>query len=313
MSDKCAKCAEVIAKGKDSITCVECKLTYHPLCTRISTVDNFRKMGAKKSVWKCDDCKTDTSSIATQSEAGEGSAVVLKAIQKMSEDMGEKFKEAFDHLKNLSEDVKAVKLDISALKSDLSDLKDEQNKLTQELVSVKAENSAMQSELKNLRESVQHLEQYSRVNNLMINGIPVTPKENVYSVLASVADVLGVEFHGYDITIAHRLNTRSGDTRPPPIVAQFSSRKIKNEWLTARRVKKTLKTTELPGRLPESDIYVNEHLTPITRGIFNHARQLVKDGTLHQVWTADCKVFVRKEQNGKALKITHINQLKKED
>lgn len=51
------------------------------------------------------------------------------------------------------------------------------------------------------------LEQYSRENNVIINGIPFHNDENVHELVMGVANTLNVTLHESDINIAHRLQT----------------------------------------------------------------------------------------------------------
>ncbi|XP_039274997.1 ATP-dependent RNA helicase DBP3-like, partial [Nilaparvata lugens] len=46
------------------------------------------------------------------------------------------------------------------------------------------------------------------------------------------------------------------------IVAKFSSRSKKIEWIAAARKMKGIKSTDICNKLPRSDVYVNEHLSP---------------------------------------------------
>ena len=63
------------------------------------------------------------------------------------------------------------------------------------------------------------LEQYTRKNNIELNGVVETPQEDVEEICCAVAKVIGVQLAKEDIEAAHRIPTRRSDV-PNPIVVQ---------------------------------------------------------------------------------------------
>ncbi|KAG8285543.1 hypothetical protein J6590_078147 [Homalodisca vitripennis] len=120
---------------------------------------------------------------------------------------------------------------------------------------------------------------HTRKNNILITGVPVTPREVCLAILDSMGRALDIPFLFPEISIAHRLSSREGDTRPPVIVVSFVSRAVKAVWLETRRRSKT-PARHLHSSFPHHQVYMNSHLTSHTRAIFNGARDLMKTGKL---------------------------------
>lgn len=301
----CGKCKVDIGSDVDVILCDECKLHFHLTCTKIKSGD-FKKMTTRQiKKWKCDGCKSESSSTADAQET----SAVLSAINKLRDDLDARLDTLSGQVNNVERGLDDLKTDITTMKEDIAGLKTSVSQTTEELQNVKAENNSTKTELREIRKAVDDLEQYSRINNLIITGVPVTNKENVYNILANLAMVLGIKYRNEDLSIAHRLGKRNDDPRPPQIVARFVCREVKNLWLTAVRKKKGLSTTELAGQLTPGAIYLSEHLTRRTSELYYQARKRVREHTLHQTWTHDCKVFVRKVSDGAAIRITHLQDL----
>lgn len=312
MVQKCGKCQCDILKGSDILSCSECKDFFHPVsCTRVKTQESFKKMSAAaKSNWKCDACKSETSSISSKSEENcsekSESGPVLAAISKLSDEINKKIDLRFD---KLTEDIADMKDSFDVLRQEVAAVKKSQESIVSDVSVLKEENISLKGEVNLLRSQVVDLQQYSRINNVIITGIPVTPNEDMLSILGNVAEVLHVPFKKTDVSAAHRLAIRKGETRPPSIVVQFVSRASKAEWIRAKKVKKTLSSTELRGSLPKYEIFINEHLTHHTMASLERARALTKTGQLLYAWVRDCKVFVRKEPTGPAIRILNLNEL----
>ncbi|XP_039282986.1 uncharacterized protein LOC120351088 [Nilaparvata lugens] len=152
--------------------------------------------------------------------------------------------------------------------------------------------------------------QHTRKNNIIVSGVPLTYKEDMFVVTQAIANVLRVNFHYADINAAHRLQKTKGDTRPPSIVISFTSRCTKSLWLAARRQIGSLSARDLNSSFPNTPVYINEHLTPETKEIFNASRQLMKERILTSVWTTDCKVMAKSGAAQHPFRVHDMSQVK---
>ncbi|KAI5706742.1 hypothetical protein M8J75_010907 [Diaphorina citri] len=86
-------------------------------------------------------------------------------------------------------------------------------------------------EINNLQMKVELLEQRTRINNLEIVNLPVTPNENPVEIVKSLAQCVGVEIRDEDIQAVHRVPRY--DKKGKNMVVQFCSRWKKNIILQA--------------------------------------------------------------------------------
>ncbi|KAG8318799.1 hypothetical protein J6590_105512 [Homalodisca vitripennis] len=110
-------------------------------------------------------------------------------------------------------------------------------------------------------------------------------------ILGSIAQLLNVSCRDVDISTAHRLQGRKGDRGPPCSVLYLT--RCENVLAIGEEEEGFYDGTRASKFLPQTPIYLNEHLTPQSRAIFNGARALVKQGKLSTVWTSDSKVMAK--------------------
>ncbi|XP_039286609.1 uncharacterized protein LOC120351900 [Nilaparvata lugens] len=213
-------------------------------------------------------------------------------------------------LKQVQEDVKKTNLEISLIKEQFAAVTSKCDSACQSVELLRQDNSKLRKELDVARGEINDLQQHTRKNNILVSGVPLTKGENMFTVLDAVARAINVSFKEWDISAAHRLPNRNRDANmPPSIVVNFTSRFTKSSWLTARRLKGRLSASELNTNFPNTPVYLSEHLTPVTRSLFNAARQLLKEKKLISVWTRDCKVMVKAAADHRAFLIRDLEQI----
>lgn len=173
----------------------------------------------------------------------------------------------------------------------------------QEILLLQDENAALRAELNAEQKRVQELERYSRVDNIIISGLPesyasatgsysASPDENagVENVAESETafvqfchEKLNVVIKDTDISIAHRLKKGPND-RYRPMIIRFTSRKARQSVLDARK--------KLRGS--SEKVYINEHLTTQASKLFQIARRLWKQNKVASAWTWNCRVYIKK-------------------
>ncbi|XP_046671034.1 uncharacterized protein LOC124361041 [Homalodisca vitripennis] len=153
-------------------------------------------------------------------------------------------------------------------------------------------------------------EQYSRLNTIEINGIPENENENVFSLVQQVGNSLNIQVKEEMVDVCDRLGGKCGE-RPRGIVAKFTRRTVKEEFLQKRRVKRNLNTSDIGFPSPASVIYVNESLTPIRRRIFNEVRSIKKEKGFTFVWIRNGKIMVRPSEGDKVSAVSNWNDVEK--
>ena len=107
------------------------------------------------------------------------------------------------------------------------------------------------TEVNGLTLRLDHLEQYSRRNNIRILGVPTKPNEDTDEIVRDVAQRIGIPLSTSDIDRSHRLPRKPdasvnaegsyanaaqiGKSSPPPIIVKFTSYKPKSRMMKHRR------------------------------------------------------------------------------
>lgn len=88
------------------------------------------------------------------------------------------------------------------------------------------ENKVLRDENKKLSKQMCDLEQYSRLNNVELKGIPETKGEDCLAVVQVIGEKIGCPIADTDIDAVHRVPAKNGSN----IIARFCSRNKKAEF-----------------------------------------------------------------------------------
>lgn len=160
-------------------------------------------------------------------------------------------REVFSQMKD--EFLKSVSYRIDILESKLFDKESENDKLRGEIHRLETELKEQEEENCSLRNNIERcedrvnermndLEQYSRINNIRIDGIEEEDDESVSDTEEKVVKELNSRMPKLNLTtdeieIAHRLGKNKGE-RPRQIIVQFMSRATKSEIMKRRKLLK---------------------------------------------------------------------------
>lgn len=219
-------------------------------------------------------------------------------------------------------ELNSVRADINELKTSMQFVSDKMdssfkliekltnqfNQLKKETEDIKAKNVSLSNEVRDLREKVRHLEQYSRVNNIEINGVPATKEESVIDLLKDVGAAIGVEVQECDISAAHRVPSFRKD-RDPALIVQFANRRRRDEWISKYRQRKSLTASEVNKRFPGQRVYINDHLSPDNKQLLSKLKKKCRDIGYSFAWCRDAKFFARKDPGGPVKKITCLEDI----
>jgi len=304
MADKCCKCDVGFGSTDCPVKCNECKLFFHPTCTRLGSA-KLTKSSAKS--WKCDGCAGETSS--DKSAAGnisEDTKTILEAMEDMKRSINSNTDAKIDAVKksiaNLSQDIGVIKGKIEKLETSLEETKQRCDELDHARENTDAD-------VRDLRLRLHDAEQYSRCANVEIVGVPATQNEDVYDILGKIAREIGIPYKREDFSISHRLRLFSKKHAHAPIIAQFVSRTVRDAWLAAGRKKRNFYSTDLEPSLPKSQVFINEHLTAHNKALLGRARRMVRQKKLHYAGIHNGKVLVRKTEQEAAIRILELEDL----
>ncbi|MEQ2218812.1 hypothetical protein XENOCAPTIV_008504 [Xenoophorus captivus] len=174
-----------------------------------------------------------------------------------------------------------------------------------------------------LENRVADLEQYTRMNEVIITGLHVRPHsyasavagpcpagelsprvtESTEEQVASFLLSKGIRLDCDSVEACHPLPRRGNNDRLA-IIMRFSNRKHKSALLKQGRL------------LKGSDVFINEHLTKKNGDIARKARFLRRQKKIRSTWTTNCKVFIKligTPEEAKVLVVRDITELDKYD
>ncbi|XP_054279129.1 uncharacterized protein LOC128997514 [Macrosteles quadrilineatus] len=307
---ECCKCnVECNENSSDVISCVECSDVMHVQC---AGPDLKRK--TRNRPFKCGKCNKETASMSSVSDTED--STVLKAINSLHAKFSDTLDQKLSGLEGKINDSICEKLDVinerintwqETITSSLSGLKSENILLKQECVNLKSRCDDLSKQVDSVTEQLQDLQQYSRIDNLEVVGVPLTKNEDVYAVLKAVANTIGTPWKYEDISIAHRVpSTRQ---KHPNIIVKFTRRASRMTWLlAAKEIDLTAKMVH--PSFPDTPIFINEHLTGHAKETLNCAKKLVKEKKLAYAWVKEGKILVRKTADGKPARVRSPEDVK---
>lgn len=202
--------------------------------------------------------------------------------------------------------------DIATLRAELASMQESLSMFNGLYESVKVQNETILKENKFLKEEnaklsqrLTSLEQYSRLNNVEIKGVPVTEGENCLAVIQAIGKKIGCPVVPSDIDIAHRVPAKKDKN----IIARFCSRSKRTEFISKARKAKLATSAIGLSRSSDSPFFVNDHLTPENKRLFAQALELKKAKGWRFLWTENCVIKARKTENSRVYRISNANDL----
>lgn len=164
--------------------------------------------------------------------------------------------------------------ELASLRLHFQELADAKNA---EISELKSKNTILEekfdnvrSELRELKSTVEENDQYERRDTIIIAGrnIPVCkPREDCHAaVIQLIRQNLNINLDIRDINTAHRFGTKLADKLDKrPFIVKLCRRDLKSDLIRASK------------RQESPQIFINEHLTPMRRNIFNAVRKMKKN------------------------------------
>lgn len=206
---------------------------------------------------------------------------------------------------------------VNDLKGVIDDLRNDITSKNEQLDKLQHENDVLQSSLKETNQRLDLLETYTRVDNLIIKGVPenysevITATETGPDALSSDTTLeqvlclfnsnMNIKVMAADISGTHRLPKGKQD-KFKPIIVRFNSRRVRDNVYRAR---KTLRNSSTPGN---GNIYINEHLTKSNEHTFAYCRKLWKEKKISGSWTWHGITYV-KLNNGQMKKVVQESDI----
>lgn len=225
--------------------------------------------------------------------------------------------------KNLADDIEELKNTLEFLAKDVAEMKQQQKEilgLVEEVKSLKMKNAEKDKIIVQLESRVADLEQYSRLNDIIISGLDIKPRsysqavkhqeggEHTGQESVSAEEQVAVFFQTKGITLdtnnveaCHPLPRRLNKTDRPAVILRFVNRKSKLALLKQGR------------QLKGTNVYLNEHLTKKNADIARKARLLRYQKKIQATWTSNCKIFIKLNGTPEQAKVLVIRNLEELD
>lgn len=174
---------------------------------------------------------------------------------------------------------------------------------------LKVENESLKKDVKSLTSKLNDLEQYSRMNNIEIQGIPEKNNESVVKIVESLCQFVDHPIDANAVEAVHRVQTYNVNA-PKSIIVRFLSRKARDEVLLAAKVKRSqLGVTGRALPFEGGRVFINEHLTPENKKLFREVRLAATEKGYKYVWINNANILVRKDERSKIKTIKNTDQL----
>lgn len=331
MSISCGTCSTVIEEtGNYLITCSSCKKCYHSKdngCSTVSSSSWYKKSTDNKLKWCCHMCgglpiaKRKAGSVVDSGDSESGSDSTSAKIPRKSPDAGllaaigkmldSKLDKIMDEklsplIKKIEEVVTKVDNNAKQINAVDDRVKRIENEGCSECASLKRRVTDLQSQNWDQFDDINTLQNYSRRDNVVFSGIPVSDSEDPFEVAIKAASLVGVDISRRDIVDCHRLPAPRGRPGSSSFIVKFVNRYSKNRIIEGYRKAKPM--ADKFGGSASTKVFANEHLSPFSAMLLREARKKLFPS--YQV--VKCNkgiVYVQKTRDSDRIRIFNLAQI----
>ncbi|XP_037961356.2 uncharacterized protein LOC119690422 [Plutella xylostella] len=166
-----------------------------------------------------------------------------------------------------------------------------------------------QSSVDTLQQEAIDKDQWSRLNNVEIKGVPVKNGENLFNIVASLGEHINLPIQNSQINFVTRVPIFNSNEKS--ILLGFVNRYVKEDFVAAARRSKALIASDLGFSNCDQRIYVNDHLSPGNKKLLTKAKQSAKEKNYAYIWVKHAKIHIRKNDSSPVLIIKCLSDLNK--
>lgn len=340
---ECFKCSLVL-KPEEALRCVNCQKQFHYVCVGLGEVDYKKILPMNKAKWKCATCKitkknvaaplmidsegstdigigsvtkvgTPTSKVSTSASAPLTSIMNIDSeklftymdgkFNSLQESMRKQITDLQTSVEMLSNQYDSVKKSLDAQSKEMKILRNDNNSLKESM-------KILQSRVESLEEDGLKRDQWSRIQNVELVGIPEHDGESLPDVVMKLAAYIGTPLQLRDVEFAHRVQAkRPVKGKPRAIVVRLRERATKDALVNAARKSRGMTTKNLGLEGEPAKLHVNEHLTVANKNLLSKCRKRATEKGYTFVWTKNCRVYVRHSENMPYIQISKESDLEK--
>lgn len=235
-----SKCGAVNCRDTltDGVKCSVCMKDFHFHCAGV-TEAGYRKLGDRRSTWRCPTCKQVRSSPAPNSSllpVSPASGDVMTLLHDINLKLAP-LDQIISDMKDLKKGFAELKTAISTTNNSIAEFSKKITEMEARLCQVegtKTDVITLQHKIEKLEVELNVRDQWSRMSNVEIKGIPLTKNENLYDIIASIGSKIDYPINGDQINYIARMPTRDPE-RIKPIVVCFNNRYRKENFIAAAR------------------------------------------------------------------------------
>lgn len=271
----------------------------------------YRKLGSRKAQWKCPDCRVlEQSSPLKSAEAASLDSIMqeLKSIQRQLEGMPGLVRDVKDIKKEIDELRKACDFNSASLDDHKKRLDKTESKLS-ELTSIKGDIQSINKELDTLKGDNLSKDQWQRLNNVEVKGVPQRQNEDLFKILDQISIAIGYPVQKTSVNYISRVPTYNNKEKL--IIVGFIHRYVKEDFVASARAKKKLIASEIGFVGNAQNIFINDHLTPDYKKLLTSAKTSLKPKGYMYIWVKYGKIHVRKDDASKIFVINNQTDLNK--
>lgn len=179
---------------------------------------------------------------------------------------------------------------ISAIESKAETIEQIENKI-----------SKLEQQIVDCQQNNESLKQNNLRQNIRIMGIPTMENEDLSKVFLKICAVLGVKMNKSEFN-ARRVAEGI-------IAVKVNELQLKSRIIRSIRKRKTLLSEEIGFIGQNTQIFINDHLTPYYSAILKEARKAKFNKQLAAAWTFQNKIFVKSNEEDKPIEIANMEAL----
>lgn len=279
-------------------------------------VNNYRPILQKQSSYNAGE--------GSSAETSMGNIITYDRFQSLLDDKFNQMRDYLDKLVNSQIKTAITNLEqeftktTDFLKEEQNDIKSDVTRASERIKELESQKLMLESDINDLNHRLLVLEKSSRSRNVEIQAVPEKKSENVIVLVKKLYEVLNLPLGEHEVCAARRVAKFNREShRPRNILITLQSERQRDNLISAfKRFNKsnprnpiTSSTIGVPG--DSQIIYVSEHLSAQCKNLHAAVRKYAKEHSFKYVWVKYGRVYLRKDDNGPAIHVKTVEDLKK--
>ncbi|XP_026330091.1 uncharacterized protein LOC113237724 [Hyposmocoma kahamanoa] len=298
---------------------VQCSVCKHHLCFSCGGISEagYRKLGSdRRASWKCPQCKltptaaTSPKKPTTPTTDPASIELVLTELRDMKRQIAN-LCTVVDEFKELKKEISELKASCEYSSAKLDDYDEKFSSMDRrigEISSLQDIVTSIQNTTTGRKANVEKMEQWTRLSNVEIRGVPLKKIENLFTIAENIGKSTGYQILRSQINYISRVPTYSKNKN---IIISFINRYVKEEFIAAAPAFKELKASDIGFSNDTPRIFVNDHLTPTSKILLSKAKQKANDLGYCYKWVKYGKIHIRKNDTSPVVIISKDSDLSK--